>query len=44
LLDGVAILTTNLRGNVDEAFLRRLDYVLGFSLPEEAERPRSTGR
>jgi hypothetical protein len=36
--DGVAVLTTNLRGNVDEAFLRRLDCVLEFPLPEEAER------
>jgi SpoVK/Ycf46/Vps4 family AAA+-type ATPase len=36
--EGVAILTTNLRGNVDEAFLRRLDCVLEFPLPEEPER------
>ncbi len=36
--DGVAILTTNLRGNLDEAFVRRLDFVLEFPLPEEAER------
>ncbi|MDA8216232.1 MAG: ATP-binding protein [Dehalococcoidales bacterium] len=36
--DGLAILTTNLRGNVDEAFMRRLDCVLEFPLPEEEER------
>jgi len=35
---GVAILTTNLRGNLDEAFVRRLDFALEFSMPEEAER------
>jgi SpoVK/Ycf46/Vps4 family AAA+-type ATPase len=35
---GVAILTSNLRGNVDEAFMRRLDFVLEFPMPEEAER------
>jgi len=31
-------LTTNLRGNIDEAFIRRLDSVLEFPLPEEPER------
>ena len=36
--DGLAVLTTNLRGNIDEAFVRRLDCVLEFPLPEEAER------
>jgi SpoVK/Ycf46/Vps4 family AAA+-type ATPase len=36
--EGLAVLTTNLRGNIDEAFLRRLDCVLEFPLPEEAER------
>jgi SpoVK/Ycf46/Vps4 family AAA+-type ATPase len=35
---GVAILTTNLRGNIDESFMRRLDCVLEFPVPEEAER------
>jgi AAA+ superfamily predicted ATPase len=38
--EGLAILTSNLRGNIDEAFVRRLDVVLEFSLPEEAERLR----
>jgi Winged helix domain, variant/ATPase family associated with various cellular activities (AAA) len=36
--DGLAILTTNLRGNIDEAFTRRLDCVLEFPMPEEAQR------
>jgi len=38
--DGLAILTTNLRGNIDDAFVRRLDFVLEFPMPEEAERLR----
>ena len=33
--DGLAILTTNLRANVDEAFLRRLDAIVDFPMPEE---------
>jgi len=32
--DGLAILSTNLRANVDEAFSRRLDSVVDFPLPE----------
>lgn len=36
--DGLAILTTNLRGNLDEAFVRRLEFALEFPLPEEPER------
>ncbi|MGH2460734.1 MAG: ATP-binding protein, partial [Chloroflexota bacterium] len=36
--DGLAILTTNLRGSMDEAFVRRLDFVLDFPMPEEPER------
>jgi SpoVK/Ycf46/Vps4 family AAA+-type ATPase len=36
--EGLAVLTTNIRGNIDEAFIRRLDSVLEFPLPEEAER------
>ena len=31
--DGMAILTTNLRANVDEAFLRRLDAIVDFPMP-----------
>jgi hypothetical protein len=38
--DGIAILTTNLRGNLDEAFVRRLEFVLEFPMPEEPERLR----
>ncbi len=36
--DGVAILATNLRQNLDEAFLRRLAFTIRFPFPEEAER------
>lgn len=36
--DGLAILATNLRANLDEAFARRLDAIVEFSLPEVAER------
>ncbi|MEK7216236.1 MAG: ATP-binding protein [Chloroflexota bacterium] len=36
--NGVAVLTTNLRGNLDDAFLRRLDFVIEFPMPEEEER------
>ena len=38
--DGLAVLTTNLLGSIDNAFLRRLDCVLEFPLPEEPERLR----
>jgi hypothetical protein len=38
--DGLAILTTNLRANLDEAFIRRLDAVVDFPLPDEGERRR----
>jgi hypothetical protein len=38
--DGIAILTTNLRANVDEAFTRRLDAIVEFAVPEEADRQR----
>jgi hypothetical protein len=36
--DGVAILTTNLRANLDEAFTRRLDAIIDFPAPEESHR------
>lgn len=36
--DGLAILATNLRANLDEAFARRLDAIVEFSLPEAYER------
>lgn len=38
--DGVVILATNLRRNIDEAFNRRMQYVIDFPRPEEAERER----
>lgn len=38
--DGVAILTTNLRSNLDEAFTRRLDSVVDFPVPDEDDRLR----
>ncbi len=38
--DGLAILATNLAGNVDQAFLRRLDAIISFPRPAAAERIR----
>jgi SpoVK/Ycf46/Vps4 family AAA+-type ATPase len=38
--DGVAILTTNLRANVDEAFLRRIDVLVEFPVPDRDNRHR----
>jgi ATP-dependent 26S proteasome regulatory subunit len=35
---GAAILATNLKQNVDDAFLRRLDFVIDFPLPDVADR------
>ena len=37
---GLALLTTNLRGNVDRAFLRRLRFVVQFPFPDERQRAR----
>jgi hypothetical protein len=39
-LKGVAVLATNRRKDLDEAFLRRLRYLVDFPLPGEAERER----
>jgi SpoVK/Ycf46/Vps4 family AAA+-type ATPase len=36
--DGLAILSTNLRANVDEAFTRRLDAVIDFPFPDASHR------
>jgi AAA+ superfamily predicted ATPase len=36
--DGLAILTSNLRSNLDEAFTRRLDCIIDFTDPHEALR------
>jgi SpoVK/Ycf46/Vps4 family AAA+-type ATPase len=38
--DGICILATNLRRNMDEAFLRRLHVVADFPMPGEGERRR----
>lgn len=35
---GLAILATNRKRDLDEAFLRRLRYIIDFPLPEEAQR------
>jgi SpoVK/Ycf46/Vps4 family AAA+-type ATPase len=37
---GAVILTTNLRANMDDAFLRRLDVLVEFPFPEAADRRR----
>ena len=37
---GAVILATNLKQNIDEAFLRRLDFVVDFRFPEAADRRR----
>ena len=36
--DGVAVLTTNLAANLDEAFIRRLDAIVDFPTPDEGQR------
>ncbi len=36
--NGLAILSSNLRANIDEAFMRRLDLVIDFPLPDVAMR------
>jgi hypothetical protein len=36
--DGIAVLTTNLRTNLDDAFTRRLDVVADFPMPDAAAR------
>lgn len=35
---GIAILTTNLKDNIDQAFLRRIRFVLDFRFPAQRER------
>lgn len=39
-LKGIAVLATNRRKDLDEAFLRRLRYLIEFPLPGESERER----
>ena len=36
--EGIAILTTNLGNNIDDAFTRRLSFIIGFPFPKEPER------
>jgi SpoVK/Ycf46/Vps4 family AAA+-type ATPase len=36
--DGLAILATNLRANLDDAFTRRLDLVIDFPVPDPEQR------
>jgi SpoVK/Ycf46/Vps4 family AAA+-type ATPase len=36
--EGIAILATNLRGNLDEAFVRRMQFIVELPLPDEEER------
>ncbi|HEY9857983.1 MAG TPA: ATP-binding protein, partial [Candidatus Obscuribacterales bacterium] len=38
--EGLAILTTNLKSNLDEAFIRRLRFIVDFPLPSIQERYR----
>ena len=38
--EGLVILTTNLKNNIDTAFLRRLRFCIDFTMPAEAERER----
>ena len=38
--DGIAIMATNLRQNLDEAFTRRLDFLIDFPFPEPEYRER----
>ena len=38
--EGVSILSTNLRQNLDDAFLRRLTFTISFPFPDEAGRRR----
>jgi SpoVK/Ycf46/Vps4 family AAA+-type ATPase len=38
--DGVVILATNLRKNLDEAFARRMHFTVDFPVPEEPDRQR----
>ena len=37
---GLAILTTNLLNNIDEAFLRRVRFIVQFPMPEDGDRAR----
>ena len=41
--EGIAVLATNLRQNMDEAFIRRLHIIVEFPFPDEVERRRIWG-
>lgn len=41
--EGVAILATNLRQNLDDAFVRRLAFMVAFAFPDEASRRKIWG-
>lgn len=36
--DGLVILASNMKNNIDDAFIRRFNSIIKFSLPDEAER------
>jgi hypothetical protein len=36
--EGMVVLTTNLRANIDAAFIRRMDFVVDFPIPDEPGR------
>jgi len=38
--DGLVVLATNLRGNIDEGFFRRMHFAVDFPFPDEAHRYR----
>jgi hypothetical protein len=38
--EGIAVLTTNLRQNIDQAFIRRMDFVVEFPMPDQDDRAR----
>lgn len=38
--EGCVVLATNFQRNIDDAFLRRLDHVIGFPFPDEDDRRR----
>ena len=38
--DGIVVLSSNLRANLDDAFLRRLKAIIDFPLPDEGDRRR----
>ena len=40
MYDGIVILATNLQGNIDQAFTRRIHVSVDFPVPEEGERRR----